>query len=68
MNSERWRQAKEICYAVLDREPDQRSTMLAELCQGDAELRREVVTMLIDVLTDDSAYASPPKPNPFTPR
>jgi hypothetical protein len=68
MNAERWQKAKAICFAVLDREPDQRSATLAELCNGDAELRREVVTMIMDVLTDDGAYASPPKPNPFTPR
>ena len=68
MDSERWQKAKAICYAVLDREPDQRSAALAELCDGDSELRRDVVVMIIDVLTDDNEYASPPKPKPITPR
>ena len=47
MNTERRRQVEEIYQASLEREPVQRDAFLAEACAGDAELRREVESLLI---------------------
>jgi tetratricopeptide (TPR) repeat protein/predicted Ser/Thr protein kinase len=54
MTPERWQTAKEICYAVLDREAGERSAVLLELCAGDDELRREVEVMIADAGSEAS--------------
>ena len=46
MNLEHWRQVEEICQAARRLEQGQRSALLAEACQGDEGLRREVESQL----------------------
>jgi serine/threonine protein kinase/tetratricopeptide (TPR) repeat protein len=59
MTPERWRQVKEICGAVLDHASEQRDGLLAQLCEGDAELMREVEDMLEKTSTGDSILDGP---------
>jgi serine/threonine protein kinase/Tol biopolymer transport system component len=46
MNPDRWRQVAELYEAVLEREPPAREGFLAEACRDDADLRREVESLL----------------------
>ena len=46
MNDERWQQINDILQAALDREPHQRAAFLDDACRGNAELRREVESLL----------------------
>src|SRR5688500_4038025 len=46
MESEKWEQVKDIFDAALRRTSDGREQFLAEACQGDDELRREVQSLL----------------------
>jgi predicted Ser/Thr protein kinase len=46
MNAERWRQVEQLYHSALEREPGRRGAFLAEACQGDEELRREVESLL----------------------
>ncbi len=42
MNPERWQKINEIFHAAIERGADERSSFLAESCQGDEELFKEV--------------------------
>src|SRR5581483_3781804 len=46
MTPERWRQIEEIYHAALDRDPEARAAFLDTACGGDAELRRELDSLL----------------------
>ena len=46
MHPDRWRQVAEVYEAALDREPAARAAFLAEACREDADLRREVESLL----------------------
>jgi Tol biopolymer transport system component len=46
MNSDRWRRVEEVYDAVLTLPPERRAAVLEELCAADAELRREVESLL----------------------
>src|ERR1051326_4091191 len=46
MTSERWRQIENLYEAALKQEPGNRNSFLAEACQGDQELLRQVVALL----------------------
>jgi eukaryotic-like serine/threonine-protein kinase len=46
MTPERWQKIEQLCNAALEREASQRGTFLAQACQGDDELRREVESLL----------------------
>ncbi|HYL35805.1 MAG TPA: protein kinase [Bryobacteraceae bacterium] len=46
MTPERWRQVEELFHSALEREPGRRAAFLHEACRGDAELRREVESLL----------------------
>jgi serine/threonine protein kinase len=46
MNQQRWRQIERLCHDALDREPGARGAFLDEACAGDADLRREVDSLL----------------------
>ena len=46
MTPERWQKIEEIFEAAAEREPRARSAFLDEMCDGDAELRREVESLL----------------------
>src|SRR5438093_2486294 len=46
MNPDRWRQVADVYEAVLEREPTTRGAFLAQACRDDADLRREVESLL----------------------
>ena len=46
MEAKRWQEIDRLFDAVLEREPSERSTFLAEASAGDEELRREVESLL----------------------
>ena len=46
MTPERWQKVEQLCNAALEREASQRGAFLAQACQGDDELRREVESLL----------------------
>ena len=47
MSPERWRQIEELYQAALERAPESRQAFLEGACRHDAELRREVDSLLI---------------------
>src|SRR5215470_13626565 len=69
MSTERLEQAKAILRQLVDRNPDQREAWLEGACRDDAELRREVETLLQDAVTNptrpfldtESVVAAAPK-------
>ena len=46
MNSERWREVEQLYRSALEQEPARRDSFLAEACKGDADLRRDVESLL----------------------
>ncbi|MGE0127868.1 MAG: tetratricopeptide repeat protein [Blastocatellales bacterium] len=46
MNSERWRRVEELFGAAVDRPDAEREAYLTQVCGGDEELRREVLSLL----------------------
>jgi hypothetical protein len=46
MNSERWRQIENLCLETLRHESEGRAGSLDGACAGDADLRREVESLL----------------------
>ena len=46
MTADRWAEVERLCHAALDVEPAARAAFLDEACAGDAELRREVESLL----------------------
>src|SRR4051794_11065827 len=63
MTPERWRDVSRIYGAVLTKSPGDRPAALASLCADDAELRREVESLLASgqgaALIDQAAGARP---------
>jgi len=45
-SSDRWRRIESLFYEALDLKPEERPEFLAENCQGDADLRKEIETLL----------------------
>ncbi len=45
-SGEQWRAVEELFHAALDRPPEERAAFLDRACDGDAELRREVESLL----------------------
>jgi hypothetical protein len=60
MTPERWREVEEVYQSTMDREPRLRAAFLSEACGTDAELRREVDSLLKQnnspVLVDEPAW------------
>ena len=46
MQPERWQKIENLCHESLGREPDERAGFLDAACAGDADLRREVESLL----------------------
>src|SRR6185295_10264930 len=46
MQAKRWQEIDRLFDALLDREPAERASFLADACAGDDELRREVESLL----------------------
>jgi hypothetical protein len=59
MASDRWRQVEDLFHAALTRRAEQRGSFLAEACQGDAALLREVESLLAQESSQVSATAGP---------
>jgi eukaryotic-like serine/threonine-protein kinase len=59
MNAERWRQVEELLEAALEREPAERGSLLDRACAGDAELRREVESLLIHSAPSEDFIEAP---------
>jgi serine/threonine protein kinase len=62
MKSERWLKIEQLYHLALSQEPMRRDGFLAEACEGDADLRREVESLLAQTgssgaLVDHSAWA-----------
>ena len=59
MTPERWRRIEDIYHAVLSRDVSQRTAFLNEACAGDAELRREVESLLAQTASADGLLDRP---------
>jgi len=46
LNQERWGRVEELYHAAMEREPARRDDFLAQACDGDEDLRREVESLL----------------------
>ncbi|HZD50530.1 MAG TPA: protein kinase, partial [Silvibacterium sp.] len=62
MKPERWRQIEQLYHSALEQAPAQRNCLLAEACRDDADLRREVESLLAQsgstqALVDQTAWA-----------
>jgi len=53
MTPERWMDVERLFHAALERDPRERAAFLADSCAGDAELRREVETLLDESAQED---------------
>ena len=51
MNPDRWQRIEELYHAALTREGEGRAALLANACQGDEELRREVESLLTQAVS-----------------
>src|ERR1041385_380781 len=58
MDSERWREVEELYRAALPRDKASRAAYLAEHCQDDPELKREVEALLDSRTANDSPSES----------
>jgi Tol biopolymer transport system component len=61
MSNQRWRRVEELYHAALERPPENRSPFLKEACGGDAELRREVESLLRHEGSADPFLEAPAK-------
>ena len=59
MNTERWKQIEDLYHAALEQPLDERTQFLSTMCGDDAELCREVESLLASADTDDSFMAAP---------
>jgi serine/threonine-protein kinase len=60
MTPERWQQVDQLFHSALEHEPEERAAFLDEACGGDAELRREVESLLAaDAATENTTKALP---------
>jgi PAS domain S-box-containing protein len=59
MTPERWQKVEKLCNAALECEGSQRVAFLAQACQGDDELRREVESLLAREKTAEGFLQSP---------
>jgi len=59
MPPERWREIEAIFHSALQREPDARNAFVIEACGGDAELQREVISLISKDQSPMSALSHP---------
>lgn len=59
MSSDRWRQAEDLCHAALTYRADERRSFLANACQGDEALLREVESLLAQESSADGFMSVP---------
>ncbi|HQR36314.1 MAG TPA: serine/threonine-protein kinase, partial [Blastocatellia bacterium] len=60
MTPERWQQIENLYHAALEREPESRANFLAKTCGEDAELRREIESLLASHQQAASFIEKPP--------
>ncbi|MCI0618662.1 serine/threonine-protein kinase, partial [bacterium] len=60
MDPERWKRIDEIFHAVLDREPSARAQFLAEACEGDDSLRKELERLIACHEKKSNLFDRPP--------
>jgi serine/threonine-protein kinase len=59
MTPKRWQRVKEIFQAALDKPAAERAQFVANACDGDAELRKQVESLLASSERDGSFIDSP---------
>lgn len=59
MNPERWGQIERLFHAAMEREPKDRGKFIAEACEGDIKLCRELESLLADTKTADAFLERP---------
>jgi eukaryotic-like serine/threonine-protein kinase len=59
MTSERWEQVERLYHSAQERASDRRDAFLAEACDGDNELRREVESLLAQTSSSEDALNRP---------
>ena len=59
MDPERWLRIENLYHAALEYEPDARGKFLAQACEGDAELRTELESLLSHAKTGDAFLEKP---------
>ena len=59
MSSDRWHQIEELYHAALRLDANQRASFLESACNGDADLRREVESLLVSDQQAESFLESP---------
>ena len=64
MTPERWSAVDALLQAALERTPAERSAFIARECEGDAELRREVESLLAAKATGDDFLERPAAEDP----
>src|SRR5256885_1861448 len=57
--SDRWRQVEELCHAALARPAGERPSFLANACQGDAGLLREIESLLAQASSAEGFMSVP---------
>jgi hypothetical protein len=60
MDPKRWQNIEQLYHAALEREPSGRTAFLAEVCQSDHELRREVESLLAQSDSSSEALTNSP--------
>jgi non-specific serine/threonine protein kinase/serine/threonine-protein kinase len=59
MKAERWRQIEDLLDAALECEPAERAALLDRACVGDADLRREVESLLVHQPASENFIEAP---------
>jgi tRNA A-37 threonylcarbamoyl transferase component Bud32 len=59
MNPERWQQIERLYHAALKREPKDRDKFIADVCEGDTELYRELESLLSHGRTTETLLEKP---------
>jgi len=59
MSPEHWQKVKEIFYAAQERDENERAAFIAESCDGDDDLRREVESLLASYEKSDTFIETP---------
>lgn len=59
MKAERWRQIEDLLDAALDHEPAERALLLDRACASDADLRREVESLLAHQTSSEKFIEAP---------
>jgi hypothetical protein len=62
MDPERWKRIDALLSAALDREEAERASFLAQACEGDEELRRQIQSLLLEQKAAGSFLQTPLDP------